>query len=176
MAGTNQTIMERVKMERTRTITWEDPKAGARDINTISGLDYLQGIIAGEYPPPPAAKLLGYRITKAEHGLAGFELQPAEYLYNPFATVHGGIISTLLDSTMTASVTSVLDIGMGCATVEIKVNFVRPITADTGLLMCEARPIHVGKRLATVNGWLRDQQDVLYAHGVSTCTVYRTRK
>ena len=163
-------------MERTRTVTWEDPKAGARDIDSVSGLDYLQGIIAGDRPPPPVAKLLGYTIVKAEFGIAVFELQPAEYLYNPFATVHGGIISTLLDSAMTASVTTMLDIGVGCSTVEMKINFVRPVTAETTRLRCEARPIHVGKRLATVNGWLRDQRDALYAHGVSTCSVYRTRR
>jgi len=71
---------------------------------------------------------------------------------NPFSTAHGGIISTLLDTTMTAFVLSTLQKGFSCSTIEIKVNFIRPVTANTGLVRCKARPIHVGKRLATVEG------------------------
>lgn len=162
-------------MERTRTITWQDPGIGARDANSITGLDYLIAIRDGVRQPSPVAVLLGYKLVAVEHGLAVFELQPAEYHYNPFATVHGGIISTLLDSTMTASVMTTLKRGISCSTVEIKVNFIRPITAHTQVLRCESRPIHVGSRLATVNGWLRDQKGNLYAHGVSTCSLFKTR-
>jgi uncharacterized protein (TIGR00369 family) len=162
-------------MERSRTITWEDPRIGARDARNVSGLDYLTAIRDRIGPPPPVAELLGYRLIEVAHGLAVFELQPAEYHYNPFATVHGGIISTLLDSAMTAAVMSTLGIGTACSTVEIKVNFIRPVTDRTGPLRCEARPIHVGKRLATVNGWLRDAGGELYAHGVSTCSLFNMR-
>ncbi len=158
--------------ERVRTITWNDPKANARDAMSISGLDFLRGVKAGEIPPPPVAKLLGYRVAEVDHGLAVFELEPDEYLCNPFGTVHGGIASTLLDTAMTASILSTLPKGLACSTLEIKVNFISPITIDTGLLRCEAKSVHVGKRVATAEGKIMDQEEKLYAVGMNTCMVF----
>ena len=161
-------------MERKRTIFWDDPKINKRDAATsISGLDYLRAIKDGRINPPPVAMLVGYKILKIENGYAVFELNPAEYHYNPFATVHGGILSTLLDTAMTASVLSTLSKGISCSTIEIKVNFIRPVTTDTEVLRCEARPIHIGKRLATVEGRLKDKNGELYAHGISTCAIFK---
>jgi len=137
-------------VKRERIISWADPETNKRDaMASISGLEYLRGIKDGRIDPPPAAKLLGYRIHTIEPGHSVFELDPAEYHYNPFATVHGGILSTLLDSAMTASVITTLPQGQTCSTMEIKVNFIRPVTAETGVLRCEACPVHVGRRLAT---------------------------
>ena len=97
--------------ERIRTITWDDPKTSARDAQSISGLDYLRAIKMGKVSPPPIARLVGYKISEIERGHAVFELEPGEYHFNPFATVHGGIASTLLDTTMTAAVLSTLSKG-----------------------------------------------------------------
>lgn len=160
-------------IHRKRTIIWEDPKNSARDAASISGLDYLKSIKDGRINPPPIAMLVGYKISEVDNGYAVFELNPEEYHYNPFFTVHGGIISTLLDTTMTASVLSTLQKGISCSTVEIKVNFIRPVTTNTGILRCEARPIHLGKRLATAEGKLKDKNDNLYAHAVSTCLIFK---
>jgi uncharacterized protein (TIGR00369 family) len=161
-------------MERTKTISWDDPQRNKRDaIASISGLDYLKAIKEDRISPPPVANLVGYRISEVDNGYAAFELNPAEYHYNPFATVHGGILSTLLDTTMTSSVLSTLPKGFSCTTIEIKVNFVRPVTVETGILKCVARPVHVGKKLATVEGKLNDKNGVLHAHGVSTCSIFK---
>ena len=160
--------------ERSRTIIWDDPKISARDAEAISGLDYLRCIKMGEISPPPIARLIGYRIAEIEHGHAVFELEPGEFLYNPFATVHGGIASTLLDTTMTAAVLSTLSKGFGCSTLEIKVNFIRPITIESGLMRCEARVIHSGSRIATAEGKMTNSQGKLYAHGGSTCIMFST--
>ncbi|HKI49531.1 MAG TPA: PaaI family thioesterase [Desulfobacteria bacterium] len=160
-------------MERKRTFCWDNPKLNARDAGSISGLDYLKAIKAGEKTPPPVAMLVGYRICDVDKGYAAFELDPGEYHYNPFSTVHGGVLSTLLDSAMTASVLTTLPKGLTCTTVEIKVNFIRPVDQNTGLIRCEARPIHVGNRLATVEGRIRDTEGRLIAHGVSTCSIFR---
>jgi len=163
-------------MERKRTIFWDDPNVSARDAALISGLDYLKGIKDGRISPPPIAMLVGYKILKVDRGYTVYELDPNEYHYNPFATVHGGIISTLLDTTMTASVLSTLGKGVSCSTAEIKVNFIRPVTVDTGTLRCEAKPIHIGNRLATAEGKLKDKKDNLYAHAVSTCFIFKSVK
>lgn len=161
-------------MERTKTISWGDPQKNKRDaVSSISGLDYLKAIKEGRISPPPVANLVGYKICEVDYGYAAFELTPSEYHYNPFASVHGGILSTLLDTTMTASVLSTLPKGFSCTTIEIKVNFIKPVTADTGILKCEARPIHVGKKLATVEGKIKDKNGLLHAHGVSTCSIFK---
>ena len=163
-------------MQRERTISWSDPEANKRDVMaSISGLEYLRAIKEGRISPPPAAMLLGYRVHTVESGCSVIELDPAEYHYNPFATVHGGILSTVLDTAMTSAVITTLPQGKTCSTVEIKVNFIRPVTADTGVLRCEARPVHVGRRLATVEGRLKDQAGKLIAHGISTCSIFRVK-
>jgi len=161
-------------MERTKTISWGDPQINKRDAaSSISGLDYLKSIKENRISPSPVANLVGYKIYEVDEGFAVFELDPAEYHYNPFATVHGGILSTLLDTSMAASVLSTLPIGYSCTTIEIKVNFIKPVTSETGILKCEATPIHVGKKLATVEGRINDRDGVLHAHGVSTCSIFK---
>jgi len=97
---------------------------------------------------------------------------PENFSTTLFATVHGGIASTLLDTTMTAAVLSTLSKGFGCSTLEIKVNFIRPITIKSGLMRCEARLIHSGSRIATAEGKMVNAQGKLYAHGGSTCVIF----
>jgi uncharacterized protein (TIGR00369 family) len=163
-----------VKMKKTKTITWDDPQNNKRGaVASISGLDYLKAIKENRISPPPVAHLVGYKICEVDNGYAAFELNPEEYHYNPFATVHGGILSTLLDTAMTSSVLSTLPKGFSCTTIEIKVNFIKPVTVDTGILRCVASPLHVGKKIATVEGKLKDINGLLHAHGVSTCSIFK---
>ena len=160
-----------IEIKRERIIRWDDPQNSAWDADSKSGLDYLKSIKAGEISPPPIAMLVGYKISKIEKGHTIYELEPEEYHYNPVSTVHGGIISTILDTTMTASVLSALKKGVGCLTAEIKVNCIRPVTAKAGTLQCEGRLIHLGLRLATAEGKLKDKSGTLCAHAVSTCII-----
>jgi uncharacterized protein (TIGR00369 family) len=161
--------------ERIRTVTWEDPKVSARDSAVISGLDYLTAIKEGRVKPPPMAMLIGYKLVEIEAGRVVFELEPDEYHYNPFASVHGGIAATVLDSAMTSSVFSTLPIGSGCSTIEMKINFVRPMTRRTGILQAEGKVVHVGARIATAEGRLTNREGTLYAHAVTTCMIFRAR-
>ncbi len=173
-----EAFMTELKSEscRVRTVTWEDPKVSARDATTISGFNYLCSIKEGKIKPPPVAVLLGYRVSEVEMGRAVFELEPAEYHYNPLASVHGGVVTTLLDSAMTAAIISTLPIGIACSTLEMKVNFIRPITSETGLVRCEGKIIHVGSRTGTAEGKLIGHQGKLYAHAVNTCMIFRARQ
>jgi len=157
---------------RTRTVTWEDPMALAEKGRHSSGLDLLRSIKRGDHPPPPIARLLGYRISDIEKGRAVFEIEPAEYHYNPMGTVHGCVIGTILDTAMTAAIMAALPEGSGCTTVEFKVNFIRPVTVNTGKLTSEAGTIHVGRKIATAQGRLTDNNGKLVAHAVTTCSVF----
>ena len=160
--------------KRTRTIQWEDPQISSRDTQNISGLDYLCAIRDGSIAPPPAAHLVGYHIVNVDTGQAVAELNPSEYHYNPFSTVHGGLLSTLLDTAMTAAVMTLLPAGQACSTLELKVNFIRPVSSRTGPVTARANVIHAGKRVATVEGRLFDANEKLYAHATSTYLINKT--
>lgn len=159
--------------QRKRTVSWNDPMVGANEARTMSGLDYLHAIATGEIPPPPIAQLLGFSLKRVDSGQAVFELEPAEYHYNPIGMVHGGVASTVLDSAMGCAVHSTLPAGTGYSTVELKVNFIRPLSTQTGTLQCEASVIHTGGRIATAQGKLVDKDGKLYAHGTTTCIIFR---
>jgi uncharacterized protein (TIGR00369 family) len=158
---------------RTRTITWEDPLAAAEAGRNLSGIEYLQRIVEGSLPRPPIGALMNFTITELSEGRAVFTVEPAEYHYNPIGVVHGGVAATLLDSAMGCAVHSTLPAGAGYTTLEIKVNFVRPLTAETGLVRCEGRVIYVGGRTATADGRVTDESGKLYAHATTTCIIFR---
>jgi uncharacterized protein (TIGR00369 family) len=158
---------------RTRTISWEDPRAMALAGRGLSGLEYLRKIVAGELPRPPIGALMNFNIAELSEGRAVFTVEPAEYHYNPIGVVHGGLAATLLDSAMGCAVHSTLPAGVGYTTLEIKVNYLRPMTAETGLVRCEAQIIHVGGRTATAEGRVLDESGKLYAHATTTCMIFR---
>lgn len=159
---------------RTRTVKWEDPRQLSDAARGLSGLEFLHKIVAREFPPPPLAVLLNFDLVEVGQGHATFAVEPAEYHYNPIGVVHGGLASTLLDSAMGCAVHSTLPAGAGYTTLEIKVNFIRAMTGETGRVRCEAKVVHVGARTATAEGRLIDEAGKLYAHGTTTCLILRS--
>ena len=119
---------------RTRTYTWEDPLGAIEGAAGLSGLEVMQRMASGELARPPIADTLGFRLVAAERGRAVFECEPAEFHYNPIGTVHAGLASTLLDSAMGCAFVTTLEQLVGWTTLELKANFTRPLTADTGLV------------------------------------------
>ena len=75
---------------------------------------------------------------------------------------------------MGCAVHSTLPAGAGYTTLEIKVNFVRPITVTTGRIRAEAKLIHRGGRTATAEGRVVDEAGKLYAHATTTCLILRS--
>ena len=159
--------------QRTRTIAWEDPRALASAATGLSGLEYLHKIVAAELPPPPIGVLMDFRIAEISEGRAVFLVTPAEFHYNPIGVVHGGVAATLLDSAMGCAVHSTLPAGASYTTLEIKVNYVRAMSAETGEVRCEAKTVHVGGRTATAEGRIVDAAGKLYAHATTTCIIFR---
>ena len=150
-----------------------DPLALAARGLELSGMEYIQAIFAGELPPPPIATLMGFRGVEAEPGRALFEMEPGPQHYNPIGSVHGGVALTLLDSAMGCAVHTLLERGVRYTTLEVKTNFVRPISADTGVISCEGTVVHLGGRVATAEGKLTDSAGKLLAHGTTTCLIIR---
>ena len=144
---------------------------GARAARGMAGIDYLRAIRDGRFPALPIARLLGFSLVEIEEGRAVFGVEPGEQHYNPIGLVHGGLLATLLDSAMGCAVHSTLPAGTGYSTLEIKVNFTRPVLADTGPLRCESKLLHRGRQTATAEGRVVDGGGKVYAHGTTTCLV-----
>ena len=160
---------------RTRTIRWVDPATVAAPAKGMTGLQFLQKIAAGELPPPPIAELLGLRLVALGPGAATFEFDPAEYMYNPLGSVHGGVVAVLLDSAMGCSLQTTLPLGVGYTTLELKVNFVRPVVESSGPLQARGTLVHAGSTVATAEGRLVDRDGALFAHATCTLLVLRNR-
>ncbi len=158
---------------RTRVITWEDPTETVQTGKTISGIAFLRAMQSGELPPPPFAALLGIWINEVSEGRVVFAAEPSEYHYNPLGTVHGGVMATLLDSALGCAVQSMLPAGTSYTTLELKVNYLRPITEKTGTVYAEGKIIHIGGRIATAEARLTDAKGKLYAHATTTCIILR---
>jgi len=139
---------------------------------SLTGLEHLQSIVDGTVPPAPISQTMGFDLVEVAPGRALFAGTPTAAVYNPIGSVHGGFAATLLDSAMGCSVQTELPAGVGYATLELSVNLVRGITAETGRVLCEGRTIHVGRRAATAEARLtQEATGKLLAHGTTTCLV-----
>jgi uncharacterized protein (TIGR00369 family) len=151
-------------MNRTVSVTWQDPVQLAQAGRSMTGIEFLRAIRDRKLPSPPIAMLLGFDLVEVEPGHAVFEITPGERHYNPIGVVHGGLAMTLLDSCMGCAVQTHMPVGQAYTTLEAKTNLVRAITAETGKLRAIGKTLHVGKRMATAEGRLEDAAGKLYAH------------
>lgn len=158
---------------RSRIVEWHDPMISAKQVLSMSGLEFLLGIRSGEIPRPPIMELMGIKGEEVEEGRIVFSVEPAEYHYNPLGTVHGGLAATILDTAMACAVQTTLPAGVGLTTVEMKVNYLRPLTGKTGKVFCEGKVITVSRTLALAEGRIIDGQGKLYAHATETCMILR---
>ncbi|HET8727670.1 MAG TPA: PaaI family thioesterase [Alphaproteobacteria bacterium] len=145
----------------------------ARDVLVAEpGLAFLRGMIEGRHPAPPFSKATGILLVEAEESRVVFKGVPTPDFFNPLGTIHGGWTSAILDSAMACAVHTTLQPGQGYTTVEMKLNFVRPILPDLGELACEGLLVHRGGTLATSEGRLFDSKGRLLAHGTETCLIF----
>ncbi|HMG25503.1 MAG TPA: PaaI family thioesterase [Acidimicrobiia bacterium] len=161
--------------ERSRVVTWDDPVESWKAARGLGGIDVLRAIEGGDLPPPPVARLIGLEIEQVSEGLVTFAFEPAEFHYNPLGAVHGGIVTTVLDSAMGCAVHSKLRAGLSYSTLELKVSFLRPVRVTTGRVRGEGKVVHLGGRVATAEAHLVDEQGALYAHATSTCLLSSSR-
>jgi uncharacterized protein (TIGR00369 family) len=157
---------------RERTITWADPKLTAGIGRGMSGLDLMRGLRDGSIPAPPFAELVGVSVAEVAEGRIVMRMTPAEYHYNPIGTVHGGILATLLDSVMGSAVHTTLPKGRAYTSLEIKVNYVRAVTNESGELSAEGNVVHSGRRSAVAEAKVHDAKGRLCATASTTCLVF----
>src|ERR1043166_10148898 len=91
--------------------------------------DVVQQIYRGELSPPPGARLIGFTLTAIQHGQAVIEFEAGAQHANPMGTLHGGILCDIADSAMGMAYASTLGEGESFTTLELKINFLRPVTS-----------------------------------------------
>ncbi|MGL4325841.1 MAG: PaaI family thioesterase [Beijerinckiaceae bacterium] len=142
----------------------------------LSGLEALRGMIAGELPAPPISAAMNFWLSEADEGRAVFTGLALPDYRNPLGTIHGGWTSTLLDSAMACAVHSLIKPGQSYTTVSMTVQMVRALQGDGQRVTCEGKIVHMGNRVATSEGWLRDAKGRIIAHGTETCVIFDVPK
>ncbi len=137
-----------------------------------TGLDYLRRIISGEYPNVPIGDTLNFRITEVESGRIVLVGRPEQRSYNLLGTVHGGWAASILDTAMALAAMSALDENNRHTTLDIRINYLRPITLETGEVRAEGSVIQGGRRVAYYEGKLTDASAKILCHGTSSCLIF----
>ena len=140
----------------------------------MTGLEYLNRVVDGRIEHPTMAHTLGFRLTEVEVGRAVITGKTSPDYCNPNGSIHGSWAAAVLDSCMGSSVHSMLPEGVGFTVVEFKIDFVRPVTVDTGTVKAEGKVVNVGKRVGIADGILRDSKDRILARGTTTCLIFNS--
>lgn len=133
--------------------------------------EQLEAMRRGEAPIPPVAELVGFRFVSMGDGEAVFELEAEKRHANPMGTLAGGIFVTLADAAMGGAFVSTLEEGESFTTLEIKINFLRPVW--TGRLVAHGRVVGRGRTVGLTECEITDEQGRIVAHATSTCMTLR---
>lgn len=134
-------------------------------------LDLLHRVLRGEVPPPPIATLIGFRLTEVEPGHAVIEFEASERHANPMGTLHGGVLCDIADAAMGTAFASTLEEGETYTTLELKINFLKPVR--NARLRAVGRVVRRGKTIGLVECDVTDEKQSLVARASSTCMTLR---
>jgi len=134
-------------------------------------LQAIRQVMSGERPAPPIATLIGFSVRDVDVGRAvvDFEAQPRHA--NPMGTLHGGVLADIADAAMGIAYASTLDEGETFTTVELKINFLKPVW--TGKLVATGHVVKGGRTVGLVECDVVDAAEQLVARASSTCMTLR---
>lgn len=135
-------------------------------------IERMRRVIAGEEAPPPIASTVGFRLTEIGEGRAVFVLDARRDRHaNPMGTLHGGILCDVADAAMGTAYATLLDEGESFTTLELKINFLRPVW--DGALSAIARVVNAGAQIGLTECDVLDERGRLIARASSTCMTLR---
>ncbi|AXI09295.1 PaaI family thioesterase [Oceanobacillus zhaokaii] len=137
----------------------------------MSHLERIKKMMTGEIPGAPVAQVLGFKVVEAEEGRVVIEIEASERLHNPMGTLHGGILGDIADAAMGLSFISTLAEDELFTTVELKLNFLKPIFETK--LRAEGQIIKKGGTIGLLECHIYDEKKSLVAHSTSTCMVLK---
>lgn len=130
-----------------KTITWYDPLVTAKTLIELPGLEAMQALRDGKVAPPPIASHFDFSLLEIEPGRVRFGCTPDASAYNPIGVVHGGLVCTLLDTVIGCAVHTTLPARVGYTSIEIKVNYLRPVHLGAELV-ATGWVVKAGRRVA----------------------------
>ena len=157
---------------QSRVVTWHDPTATKNSTASMSGLAYWRSVADGQLPPPPIAELVRMNAVEAEHGRVTFTCTPDASMYNPLGMVHGGVVCTVLDTATACALHTTLPQGVSYTSVEIKINYLKAVTVDSGTLTAVGTVVKAGSRIGFAEGSVTDAAGKLVATATSTLLIF----
>jgi uncharacterized protein (TIGR00369 family) len=134
-------------------------------------LELIQAMLQGKEPPPPIAQLIGFKVTSVAPGQAELEFQAGKQHANPMGTLHRGVLCDIADAAMGTAHASLLQEGETFTTLELKINFLKPIWQAK--LRAIGKVVRQGETISLVECDILDEQDTLVARASSTCMTLR---
>ena len=150
---------------RERTVSWTDSEIYRRWLRNKSGFEFVHALSNGTLPNPPMFQLLGFRLVEVREGEVTAECETGEHLYNAACVVHGGVVATLIDTTTALAVRSCLPQGSRMTSVELKLNFLRSLSKNSGKIVAVGAAIHRGRRICVAEAKVYTQDRKLVAVG-----------
>ena len=134
-------------------------------------LERSEAIIRGDAPQPPVARLIGFELVAVKPGEAVVEFQATEAHANPMGTLHGGVLCDIADAAMGIAYSSNLDEDESFTTLELKINFLKPVWQAR--LRAVGRVVKQGRTVGLVECDITDEKGSLVARATSTCLTLR---
>ena len=157
--------------EKSRVVTWRDPAPTAAIAASMNGWEFVEAIMDHRLPSPPIQQLMQFELVSVEPGRTVFTCVPDESAYNAIGAVCGGLVCTLLDTAVGSALHSAMPKGKGFTSVEIKVNFLKPVRPSSGVLTATGTVVKSGSRVAFTEGTVTDASGALVATASSTLLV-----
>ena len=117
----------------------------------------------------PLGDFIGMELLRPTPGTAVARVRVSETHHNPHGYVHGGVVFTLVDTSMGAAVMSMLPEGQRCSTIECQVRFLRPVV--NAELLCESTVIKPGRRVFHLESRVTTSEGEIVAMGTGSFAV-----
>jgi len=122
----------------------------------------------------PFFTLISMHITNLDWGASRLEMTVEEKHFQPFGMVHGGVYASVVDAAAFWAIYPQIDNDFGITTVELKLNYLAPISS--GSLIAKGKSIKVGKSICLAEASVEDETGKLLAHGTETMMVLKDLK
>lgn len=155
-----------------REITWDDPASGRAAAARMSGMDLIAALDDGRLPLPPIQRTVQYGLAEAAPGSAVYRCTPSTCHYNPMGGVHGGLAAILVDTAGGAAIQTMQPKGVGASSINLNVDYFRPITRDTGTLSAVGTLVRAGNRIGIADVDVKDAKGEVLARGSVTYLSY----
>jgi uncharacterized protein (TIGR00369 family) len=155
-------------LRRERLVEWQAPGPAAKVAAAMSGMEAMRAIRDGILPPPPLARLIGFRMAVVEPQRIVMELDPDESLENTIGLLHGATAAALLDTAMGCAISTMLPAGQASVTLDLKLTYLRPLSVRSGTIQAEGKVIKFGRQTSYTEGFVRDGAGHLAVHATAT--------